>query len=280
MLSFRTAASLAWLPLLSACGGSTATAPTADPAPAQAQATAPAAMAIAAPRAPDLSPAVYRDGRLTLRSRALLVTELAALESLFRATAKEAPDRPAMMRRLAEDYAELERATIRDARADDEVARAREAAEKNYRALVAEYPSYAQLDEVLYYLAYEEERGGEGGDARRTYYELVAKHPSSAYVPRAYVAFGEMFFAEAGSDPSKWELAAQSYAKALESPPPEGKAYGYALYRLGLVRANQGDREKAREAWEKAVTYAGTYAGVLGAKAVGEAAAKQLDSAR
>ena len=55
-----------------------------------------------------------RKSRLQARARALLVTEIQGLESLFRTTPKNAPDRPQLARRLAEDYVELERAAFRD----------------------------------------------------------------------------------------------------------------------------------------------------------------------
>jgi hypothetical protein len=55
-----------------------------------------------------------RRNRLAARSRQLLVTEIQGLESLFSSTPKNAPDRPKLMRRLAEGYVELESAAFRD----------------------------------------------------------------------------------------------------------------------------------------------------------------------
>jgi len=55
-----------------------------------------------------------RRNRLAARSRQLLVTEIQGLESLFASTPKNAPDRPKLMRRLAEGYVELESAAFRD----------------------------------------------------------------------------------------------------------------------------------------------------------------------
>ena len=55
-----------------------------------------------------------RRNRLAARAAALLVTEIQGLESLFASTPKNAPDRPQLMRRLAEDYVELESAAFRD----------------------------------------------------------------------------------------------------------------------------------------------------------------------
>ncbi|MCK6587122.1 MAG: hypothetical protein L6Q76_06005, partial [Polyangiaceae bacterium] len=55
-----------------------------------------------------------RRNRLAARSRQLLVTEIQGLESLYSSTPKNAPDRPKLMRRLAEGYVELESAAFRD----------------------------------------------------------------------------------------------------------------------------------------------------------------------
>src|SRR5262249_51945002 len=135
-----------------------------------------------------------RRNRLAARSRQLLVTEIQGLEQLFSSTPKNAPDRPKLMRRLAEGYVELESAALRDKtengikaddakkknpkavagfqseaqKADKVLGLAREAAIKYYTMLKGQYPKWCQnsnasdptkstgcTDEVLYYLAYE-----------------------------------------------------------------------------------------------------------------------------
>jgi hypothetical protein len=78
-------------------------------------------------------------------------------------------------------------------------------------------------------------------DARKTYFMLLKSFPTSPYIPGAYLAFGELFFREAASDPSKWPLAEQSYLKVVTYPPPDNDAYGYALLRLGVVNESQGN---------------------------------------
>src|SRR5258708_28867700 len=59
----------------------------------------------------------YRDMRksaLKQRALALLVTEIQQLESLYRTTEARSKDRPMLLRRLAEDYVELENAAFRE----------------------------------------------------------------------------------------------------------------------------------------------------------------------
>ena len=61
-----------------------------------------------------------------------------------------------------------------------------------------------QLDEVLYYLAYEYEQAN---DLEERAQGLLRAHPEGAadskYIPNAYLAFGELFFNEAQGDPSQ-----------------------------------------------------------------------------
>ena len=65
-------------------------------------------------------------GPLDLRIKALLVQELEGLERLLRVTPKNSPDRPRLLRRLAEGYAELAALAARDkALADERLRRVR-----------------------------------------------------------------------------------------------------------------------------------------------------------
>ena len=122
-----------------------------------------------------------RTSRLKARQKGLLVTEIQGLENLFSSTGRGATDRPTLARRLAEDYVELESAAFRD-KTNAEIARdgakktnpsqagqfqtqansadnvqkaARNKAIQYYSLVKNDYPAYPQLDEVLYFLAYE-----------------------------------------------------------------------------------------------------------------------------
>jgi tetratricopeptide (TPR) repeat protein len=234
-----------------------------------------------------LDPALFRDQRRRpARARALVVVEIQQLESLFRATSVASPDRPMLLRRLAEDYVELEKEAgnappIRE--------RARKEAIRYYATLLAEYsgqpsptfpssppPAYAQLDEAAYYLAYEHEQAGDLPNARRAYYELITRSPGSRLVPRAYLAFGELFAAEAASDPTKWQLAQAAFTKVVATPPPANDVYGYAWYRLGHVFVSEGDRARAADAFHKAVDFAAAFPQLPGSQALGAEAQGQM----
>ncbi|MGH7271182.1 MAG: hypothetical protein ACREJ3_12210, partial [Polyangiaceae bacterium] len=235
-----------------------------------------------------------RKSALKQRVLALLVTEIQQLESLYRTTEARSKDRPQLLRRLAEDYVELENAAFRE-KTEAEVRRdefkktnqrmagkeqsiansrqrtlnaSRKAAINYYSILVSDYsgqPSntfqqnppaaYPKLDEVYYYLAYEYEQSGDLANARRVYLDLITKTPNSKYVINAYLAFGELFFNEAMGDPSKWEPAKQAYEKVTAKPPPDNKLYGYAWYKLAYVFWNMGDLPHALEAFKKTIDF-------------------------
>jgi len=238
-----------------------------------------------------------RKERLKARSRALLITEIQGLERLNKSTAKKSPDRPQLIRRLAEGYVELESAAQRDkiaadiaaqdakkknqsvtkfrsdaAAADKILAAARKSAISYYTMMKTDYPDYSKIDEVLYYLAYEYEQGGDLKNARATYFELIQKAPKSAYIPNAYLAFGELFFQEAQGDPSKWELSAAAYKEVIKYPPPNNKVYGYARYKLGYVFWNKGEYANALNEFKKVIEYGDTYADLPNAKQLAKSA--------
>ena len=256
-----------------------------------------------------------RRNRLAARSRQLLVTEIQGLESLFASTPKNAPDRPKLMRRLAEGYVELESAAFRDKtenqiKADEAKAKspgqvagfqgevgkagkildaARQAAIKYYTQLKTQYPKWCQnsnsanpsqstgcTDEVLYYLAYEYEQANQLDPARKVYFELIQNWPQSKFIPNAYLAFGELFFNEAQGDPSKWPLCEQSYTEVIKYPPPENKVWGYAHYKLAYVYWNKGDFARAMSEFKKTIDYGQQYSQLPNAKELALSARRDI----
>ena len=256
-----------------------------------------------------------RRNRLAARSRQLLVTEIQGLESLYTSTPKNAPDRPKLMRRLAEGYVELESAAFRDktengmkadeakkknpgqaagfqaeaGKADKILAASRQAAIKNYTNLKDQYPKWCQnnnasnpaqstgcTDEVLYYLAYEYEQALNLDQARKVYLELIQSWPNSKFIPNAYLAFGELFFNEAQGDPTKWALAEQSYSEVIKYPAPENKVWGYAHYKLGYVYWNKGDFARAMSELKKTIDYGTQYSSLPNAEQLATSARRDI----
>ncbi len=243
-----------------------------------------------------------RKNRLKARARALLITEIGGLERLFRSTPKKSPDRPQLIRRLAEGYVELESAALRDKTRSDIIAQdfkkknpgkartargqasqakkimvaARKKAIAYYTLMKNAYPNYSKLDEVLYYLAYEYEQAGDLKNARKVYYELIEKAPKSPYIPNAYLAFGELFFQEAQGDPAKWDLAAAAYQEVTKYPPPDNKVYGYARYKLAYVHWNKNEFPEAMNEFKKVIEYGTQYSQLPNAPQLAKSARRDL----
>ncbi|PIE05888.1 MAG: hypothetical protein CSA75_02385 [Sorangium cellulosum] len=230
-----------------------------------------------------------RKEALKPRVRALLITEIQGLEQLFKTTPRRAPDRVRIARRLAETYVELENAARRDktqaqikknrkeaAKANKVMRLARKKAIAYYGLIRRQYPSYKKLDEVLYYLAYEYEQAEDLVNARKVYYELIQKTPNSKYIPSAYLAFGELFFSEAQSDASKFDLAKQAYTEVIKYPPPDNKMFGYAHYKLAYVNWNQEDFARALTHFKKTIEFGERYASEPNAVPLAKAARKDL----
>ena len=219
---------------------------TSNPSPPDQELTPPAALADPPPVAPRPRDAV-RDPRISVTGRrpvALVVTELSGLENLFGATPTNAPDRAVLARRLAEDYVELSHVARADAGA-----KAAERAIRYYGLIRTDYPAYAQGDEVAYFLGYEYERAGDVASARRAYFDVIAKYPSSRWVPYAYFAFGELFLAEADADPSKFELALQAFQKVTAYS--KSDVAPQAMLRIGTIHARRGEKAEAANAFER-----------------------------
>lgn len=242
-----------------------------------------------------------RTTRLKARARALLINEIQGLERLLRETKKNSPDRPQLVRRLAEGYVELEAAGVRDYNAAElivtdkkapasEKSKARstagqakkiaEASRQNaikyYTMMKDQYPNYSKLDEVLYYLAYEYEQAKDLNNARKVYFELIEKAPQSPYIPNAYLAFGELYFQEAQGDPSKFDLAAAAYKEVIKYPPPKNKVYGYARYKLGYVHWNKGEYAETLNEFKAVIEYGDKFSDLPNAKQLAKSARRDL----
>ncbi len=247
----------------------------------------------------------------SVRGSQLLVTQIQGLESLLASTPATAPDRPSLLRRLADSYVELEASAFRkkiESRGHaDEIRRqdptgaaaartegdrsekievsARQAAVKNYERLRADYPRWCQstgpkssgcLDEVLYDLAYEYEQDQKLDQARKVYLGLVSSFPQSRYIPAAYLAFGELFFTEAQGDPTRWALAEQSYKEVTRYPAPENTVLGYAHYKLAYVYWNKGDFLQSLSEFKKTIDFGAQFPQLASSKGLAASARRDL----
>lgn len=223
------------------------------------------------------------------RARALLVTEIQGLERLAENTAKNSPERPVIIRRMAEGYRELAAAATRDRLAAEQrkdgtaaaqAAKVTEAAWKkaieHYTGLTSDYPNLKDLDQVLWALAMSHGARRDLKNQRSVLYDLIKTRPKSPHIPAAYLEFGELFFVEAQQDPTKLDLARQAYLETMKYPPPDNEVYGYAAYKAGLTDLKRGDAVQALNLFKKAIDHSLQHPRASQSAALGEAAREEL----
>lgn len=213
--------------------------------------------------------------RLRRRARRLLVTEIAQVTALLRATPVDSPDHPRLQRRLAESYVELgDRLALHPAdtprekeRLAQRVAKARRLALQYYRQLHQEHPRYCRFprarrenrscdDEVLFFWGYELEKAGYAEHARRTYRTLLQRWPSSPHAGLGRLAFAELTFDAAQRDANLWPEARKAYEGAVLHFPRGSAQWAYAQYKLGYVHWHRARYPEALAAFQATLEHA------------------------
>jgi TolA-binding protein len=229
---------------------------------------APPATSFAATPCPDDPIDLARDARhfrSKPRPAALLVSEIQGLEGLLRTAAvspKEARERLLLLRRLAEDYAELASAALPHPQKSAPREEAIREARRRYADILVEAHQAGDgdtidwLDEAEYYFAYESERAGDGANARRLYRDVASSYPDSPFAPLAEFGIGEIDRAEAADDPGALVRAEDAYEAAAEFSPTRSRIYGWALVRLGEMAARRGDLKTAGTRYISAAAFA------------------------
>jgi len=213
------------------------------------------------------------------RAEALLRRELRILERLAERTDADDTRRPEILLRLAESYYELADVLRTQLRALDEpvhqacrVARDRprcrerraaqerlegqhrhtlEEAARTYATLTRDHPEHPRDDETLFALAMTLDGLAAPDRARRVYHQLIRRHPTSRFVPQAYLSFGEHYFAEGDLD-----SALRFYERVLQTPPARNPVYGYALYKQAWAHYNAERYRESLEAFVRTVELA------------------------
>lgn len=128
--------------------------------------------------------------------------------------------------------------------------------------------------------AFDREQANDLQGARKAYYELITQHPSSPLVPYAYLAFGDLFFADAEHDsPDKYAMARQAYEKVGAFPPPINLAYAYALAQSASCDMATGDHARALASAKKAIEASRAYPSLpLGDEVAASARKTMLDA--
>jgi hypothetical protein len=137
------------------------------------------------------------------------------------------PDKVAVAAALALGDAETELAEIDRSRTDELLASAKQHYELSASG------SGPETAEAKYRLGMLAECARDFPSARKHYFSAVVAAPGSRIIPYAYFGFGELFAGEIKTDPSKTELARQSYAECMKSG--RGVIQNLARERLGKL---------------------------------------------
>lgn len=246
-----------------------------------------------------------RKERLSPRATQLVITEIQGMEALFASTPAASADRPHLIRRLVSVYLELKFAARRDkqhaietgARQKpneferlDKVAKAAQTKALQYLDMLAQqYPRFCRsvnpadpnkstgcVDDAYYFLGLEYLELGTLDQARKSFLKLLQSFPLSPWVPHTYLSFGELFFAEGQSDPSKLDFAQRSFEEVLKYPPPQNETYGFANYRLAQVQHLKQDDQRALSHFMKAIEFNTNFPALRSSDAVGDAARREI----
>jgi hypothetical protein len=187
---------------------------------------------------------------------------LAGLQRMLDGMRPTSPDRPGVIRRLAQAHDELALdielrplvyPELRCIGAGIEQARAE--AMRWHETLLREYPAYSKNDEVLYSLGLDNEMQGALGTAREQYRSLVERYPKSPYATLARLAEVELDLGDMVSA-SDFHAAIASYRRVLRSPCrgcASTCAQGLADYRIAELEWLVGRRRESRRTLKRIV---------------------------
>lgn len=142
------------------------------------------------------------------------------------------------------------------------------------RSVIDTAPTAPGMDAVLFRLAGALAGLSRHDEARRVYRSLLQRYPQSPYVPHAYLAFAEHFFAERA-----WEPAAQFYERARLPAEPANRVRAYALYRLAWTRLLLGAPAAATALFDEAIAWARAHPDAPDVAQLAEAARAEREAA-
>ncbi len=205
-------------------------------------------------------------------------SQIKLLQKLVEATDDNDPEKPDILFRMAELYAEQERYySFRARELDEKVFEAQQkgdigkvnllksqqkdyenrekqwllGAVKQYITVASgpKYQSYQKMDQVLFYLAYLLTQVKKEDQARVFFKRLIKDYPQSPFLPHAYLSFGDYFF-----ENKDLENALKFYEKVLQYR--DSPVYGYALYKKGWVYYNLTDFKNSLATFVEVVEFA------------------------
>jgi len=125
-----------------------------------------------------------------------------------------------------------------------------------YKAIVAKYPKYPRMDEVLFFLGENlTKRNREDVDGLKAYRALIKNFPESRFVADAWMAFGEHYFEKANKADRIGNLqkALEAYRNAAADK--TSNIYGYAMYKQGWVHYNLANWQEALDLFRAVILF-------------------------
>lgn len=209
----------------------------------------------------EVKPEVTADGFISLQGKVgnIRRQQVQQFELLIEDTDPDDPELPDLLFRLAELHAQTQRywrfrgmemfAKIDAAKNRKAKAKLKKKQESYFKASkksllasvkvykrIAEnskFKDYPRMDEALFYYAYTLTNADKKYQpaARKVFHKLIKDYPSSKYIPEAYLAFADYYFAE-----NSLANAERFYDKVLQFP--KSSVYLYAMYKKGWVYLN------------------------------------------
>jgi tetratricopeptide (TPR) repeat protein len=192
--------------------------------------------------------------------------------ALIKETDADDPERPDLLFRLAELYAQKQRhlrfqgmefyAKIAKVKAKAQKKTLQRKQQKFFQAekkwLVAsikiykqiadnkKFKDYPRMDEALFYYAFTLQSAKYAQQARAVFHRLIKDYPDSRYIPDAYLSFADYYFEQ-----NQLAYAEKFYDKVLLFP--KSGVYPYAMYKKGWVYLNLDRNQDALETFFKVV---------------------------
>src|SRR5690606_22480539 len=109
-----------------------------------------------------------------------------------------------------------------------------------YVDIIRNYPNFAALDQVYYYLGANLLEVNKRQEALDIFRRLIADYPQSQFVPNVLLAFGDDYF-----DRDDMASALKAYQRVRQYP--NSSVHGYARYKEAWSHFNLDAKEKAMQ---------------------------------
>lgn len=203
-----------------------------------------------------------------------------ALTQLIEATDDEDPQKPEYLARLAELYWDKAETFFNKAYGNDlfqrikaaqdsgdeaAIAAAQQAQQdllkerlnwqeetvKAYKSIVENFPTFSNVDSVLYYLGFTLVQLDRQAEAYPYFTRIVREKPNSPFAPDALLNVGEYYF-----NGGQMAEADRVYTEVENFP--QSNAYGLAIYKKGWCFYNMGEYEQSMNQFLKVIEFAKT----------------------